>query len=249
MVIEGPEELAKYPRFPLKPSAIELTSVFLKYLRLELDKNPDSVNIMMQIYGDASEGVISTPTMRYDITPSLVGEYFRLIPDIFFVIKASTISFGRPHLDVDADYSHDDSSTIDPGEIEVNIHLPSSIEEIKMYIPELEQKIYPVLVHEMQHTIQKMIFNQKLTSLAGDSLESHMTDYLEIDARIEEIVSINDLCSTNESIFYIELCNYVQKYLDRNAKLPHDSLDYGLFYDQMISEHMSFYKRKILGND
>ena len=239
-----------HKRVILKPSAELLTDVFLSHLNKELtNSNNVGINMSLNIYADGTEGVIYTPSGKYEIFPELVGEYFELVPDVFFVIRASTMGLGIPFMDVDADYSHDNTNEYDPGEIEVTISLPPKQEQIQEYIPKLRKKIYPVLVHEMQHTIQKIIYGQYLSGSVISTLEAHMSDISEIDARVEEILSMTDSYPRGSDMFHVELCGYVKRYLARNMKKPYDDNEFLDLEKKMIQEHMNFYNKKILHNN
>lgn len=247
--LEDASLICTLPRVPLKESAQSLSSIFVKYLIEEIKKSTGNANVKMQIYGDGSEGLITSQGVKYQIKEKLEGEYFKIIPDIFFTIHAMPEISSRPPLDIDADYCHDPLNIDDPGEIDVVLSLPKNLDDSLRYTSEIYDKLYPILVHEMQHSVQKMIYGIDLCGTSVNSLESHIFDYSEIDARIEEILSISPNAISDESIFRKELCKYTKCYLDRNIPPERKEIIYASLFEKMVNQHTFFYRQKVSSND
>ena len=236
-----------YYRLPLRDSASGITRLFIDALSSELDDNDSQdIELSLYLYADGSEGTITTSRGPQYISPTLIGEYFDMVPDILFMIKASNKIINAPKRDVDADYAHDSGDPNDPGEIEVSIILPNR-DEICDYIPELEKNLRGVLVHEMQHSVQKMIYGQALLGTSHRDINFHISDIYEIDARVEEVISLldDDIQESNLSAFEVELKNYIEKYLCRNLELGKKDNRYTGLYQQMIDSHLLEYKNRL----
>tara|TARA_A100000164_G_scaffold378462_1_gene420148 strand:+ start:337 stop:1128 length:792 start_codon:yes stop_codon:yes gene_type:complete len=173
--------------------------------------------------------------------PEPKGEYFDALPDVefHFLIKSAD------HSDVDAGYLHSDDFE-DEGIIEIILHMPKDLRDLKPFLTTLPMEIRAALAHEMQHSIQRVIYGYPLDDVTNADLYTHMSSPMEIDARVEENIAYleDNVNEDNLEKFINTLSVYVEKYLARNA-LDATEEELGVYKSRMMDSHTSRYIEKM----
>lgn len=144
-------------------------------------------------------------------------------------------------LDIDGEYTFDLTNS-DGGGIDITIKIPKcQFTDDTMNV--IIKKLYGHVAHELQHARQRLVFRKKLNVTAGKTVEKHILDADEIDARIEEIlVMLNSYDDLTMSIFSSALNEYSDEYLTRNNVL--DKLEYNMLKEKMSLSHMRAFRKK-----
>jgi hypothetical protein len=177
------------------------------------------------------------------VLPSPSGEYFDALPEIEFEITVATSEVG----DVDADYIHSgDQNFDDEGIIGVRVQIPDDVRSAKEFLGNLHIELRAALAHEMQHVVQKVIYGYPLDSVTNLDLEAHMSDPMEIDARVEENIAYLEDHVTEDDLeeFISKLSIYIEKYLMRNAD-DASSEELAVYRTRMMDSHTSRYIEKM----
>ena len=165
--------------------------------------------------------------------------------DIDFIIEQ------RKHLEIDGTYCFDrdlDSSENDAPDVGIVciwLYLPPGQLENSM-IADIKRSLRGHIVHELQHVVQRLFYGSNYKE--NNTIEYHIDDIDEIDARLEEIIAMEDENSTveqNIATFGICLKRYAEQYLMRND-VTVDLPSYALLYDKIIENHMTAYREKFL---
>lgn len=109
----------------------------------------------------------------------------------------------------------------------------------------IKKRIKGTFIHEMQHVIQKIYFQKSLDVEAIKSIESHIRDKDEIDARVEEVLSYIDEEDERDVLkFKKELEEYCHDYLKRN-NVEENTENYRELFIEFINLHLSHYREKL----
>jgi len=162
----------------------------------------------------------------------LEGEFFNYFPETEIEIKVKPGEIN----DVDGYYYHTLSEDQD-GLIEISVSLRDDYHN-RIRESSLEHAMYCVIVHEMQHVVQRCHANIQMAQIHKSPVD-HLNDYREIDARTEEILcDVPD--ESDQVVFESKLRSYLKDYCNRNIKWSID-------VEKIVENHMKFYSEKILG--
>ncbi|MHA2020128.1 MAG: HD domain-containing protein [Candidatus Thorarchaeota archaeon] len=152
---------------------------------------------------------------------------------------------------INADYQYDASGYQeedvgqDLGGVVAIAEIPSKFLENEKSRRLVRRKLRGTFAHEIQHIIQRIIFGTQPSREAGESIEIHMADPDEIDARVEEIIAAceeeMDFC--NIGGFRQELEEYVDDYLNRNG-IQKNHPSFKKWKSEMIKSHLIKYREK-----
>lgn len=234
------------PRLGIKGAAIQVVDSLIEVIKLYLEEESVSdLSARYFMYADGSDTVfVINESSVIDLPPSPVGDFFEEIPDLLITLTASTKSpGGLSPSKADAIYVHDPDNIDDAGEIEMFISLPSGSKNILEYLTTKRTMLCGVLTHEMQHVVQKMVCGYTLSLTTGEDLDTHAFDPREIDARVEESITLmgDNEHEEDEVKFSEALITCINEYLDRNAS-PEKATE---LRDKMLVEHMIVYKKKM----
>ena len=162
----------------------------------------------------------------------LSGEFFDTFPSIEIEVR-----FERSDaLDVDGYYYHTLTGHDEDGLIEVKASVTDKFLS-EQYLAQLEIAIQSVLSHEMQHVVQRCYSGIDMAQ-AHDKALHHLTDYREIDARVEEVLTtMENIQDTTK--FSDKMSCYIASYFKRNQVV-------GISESETVLEHVKFYKDKML---
>ena len=234
------------PRLGIKGAAIQVIDSLIEVIGLYLEEEPtNDLSARYFMYTDGSDTTfVINESSVIDLPPAPVGDFFDEIPDLLITLTASTKQpGGLSPSKADAIYVHDPENIDDAGEIEMFISLPAGTNEILEYLSTNRTMLCGVLTHEMQHVVQKMICGYTLSLTTGEDLDMHAFDPREIDARVEESITLmgDNEPEENEDKFSSALLACINEYLDRNA----DPEKADKLRDKMFVEHMLVYKKKM----
>ena len=240
------------PRYGVKGAAIQVIDSLIELFSetYQAKESRSKIEIKYSLFADSSESDFSANVQTsYEEFPVMQGDFFEAFPDLYMTLFASNDhTKGDPPISPDAVYIHDHKNSDDIGEIEMHIYLPRNHNDIFSYLEDKRLEIAGVLSHEMQHVVQKHIYNEVLSSTAGDDLLSHAFDINEIDARVEEaITAMGDdtpVESKDEFIFSLERC--LDDYLSRNVT-DKDEVSVPKMKEKMMAEHLVIYENKLKG--
>ncbi len=169
------------------------------------------------------------------ISDRLEGEFFDTFPDVDVEVR---VGIDRDP-DIDGLYYHT-SDDDDTGLIEILVVLSERLlTSIKR--EHLTLSIQSLLVHEMQHVIQKCHLGLEMNHIPKNAFE-HLTDPCEVDARVEEVVcGMSD--ETDTHLFETRMERYLDEFYKRNS--VDDPLVDRL---SVLGDHIDFYNEKILGH-
>jgi len=234
------------PRLGVKGAAIQVMDSFIStIIDVAEESSTKELRAQYTLYADEGETlfVINDEPVDY-LPPHPVGDFFEAVPDLLMTIIASTdspggLSAGKS----DAIYAHDSDNEDDVGEIDVYISLPPDSQGIIDYLNDSRLELCGILSHEMQHVVQKMVCGFKLITDADQDLMNHAFDMYEIDARVEESITLmgDDEDESDENLFSTALSKCINNYLDRNTTQEIK----GQIIEQMIQDHMVAYKNKM----
>jgi len=236
-------------RIDLRGSANFLAGPAIQFISKVFNKHGFDKNITFHIEYDTidfiAEAAIGLHVIEEEL-PMPTGEYFEILHDVDFVIqgvydKTSSV------FDLDAGYIHSGDDVLeDAGLIEALIHLPAPEEKTRAFLQGAERHLRATLVHEMQHTIQRLIYGRPLDGITNADLDTHIKDPDEIDARVEEIIAYMDdaVPETQFDNFMTKLEGYISMYLDRNA--PDTSMEEReVLRTRMMDSHLQHYADKL----
>lgn len=234
------------PRLGIKGAAIQIMDSFIEVVsEINSEEKLDKLIAQYIMYADGSESIFTINDISVDpLPPQPVGDFFEAVPDLLISVIASTkspagLSPGRS----DAIYAHDADNEDDLGEIDVYISLPEGQEEIMNYLDSSRLELCGILTHEMQHVVQKMVCGYQLNSNADQDIIEHAFDQYEIDARIEESITLmgDDEDEQDEVLFVESLNTCIDQYLARNTTSEIATQ----LKERMIKEHIEAYKLKM----
>ena len=201
-------------------------------------------NIEYDVIDFVAEATIGLNTIT-ETLPMQQGEYFEMLDEVDFVIQA-TYDPSSSTFDMDAGYIHAGDEFEDAGLIETVIQIPAPKEKAEMFLKGAARHLRATLVHEMQHSIQRLIYGNPLDQITNADLSTHMADPNEIDARVEEIIAYMDdnIPETQFENFMVKLEGYIDMYLERNA--PDASFEEREVYTaRMLDSHLHHYAEKL----
>ena len=234
------------PRLGIKGASIQIIDSFIEAIvEIAQAENLDSVVAQYIMYADGSETIFTVNNAAVDpLPPHPMGDFFEAVPDLLISIIASTenpggLSPGKS----DAIYAHDADNEDDIGEVDVYISLPAGQKEVEDYLNTSRLELCGILTHEMQHVVQKMVCGYRLNSNAEQDIMEHAFDQYEIDARVEESITLmgDDEDEENEVLFCESLNTCIDQYLDRNTT-PQTAAQ---LKERMIKEHIEAYRLKM----
>ena len=192
----------------------------------------DTINSLFAYDGDGIELIKGKHVAV--ISEKLDGEFFDAFPYVEIEVKIVMTD----KVDIDGYYYHTLDNCVDDGLIEVVVYINDKYLKHAREA-HLKAAIQCILVHEMQHVVQRCHANIEMSQI-HDTVQAHIDDIREVDARVEEV-----LCGiTNESdveLFTSKMTSYMYEFLKRNGS---DNID----VNDAIQNHVSFYSDKILSN-
>lgn len=250
----GPGEFEYvYPRLGLRGAASQVVSMFIEtvneYVASSSLKDDDSLDAMYSTYADGQESFFKINGEEMEGEDLFVGDFFDSLPEVAIIIHGSNsalrnLDYGQG----DAIYTHDFQDMYEPGEIDVTVRLPKNPNDVPTFLESYHKELSGLLAHEMQHAVQKLIYGELLSEHAVQSLETHITDIFEIDARVEEVIARmpEHIDEEREDDFLAELDQYIDQYLARNASEIKnlDEVKVG-----MTQTHLTHYRRKLGKNN
>ncbi len=236
-------------RIDLRGSASTLADPAVQFMTDIFDKHGFDKNITFNIEYDVID-FVATATIgnnTYEETlPTPSGEYFEILHDVDFVIEGH-YDQGSSLLDLDAGYIHaGDAELEDAGLIEAVIQIPAPEDKTRAFLGGAARHLRATLAHEMQHSIQRLIYGRPLDHITNADLDSHMSDPDEIDARVEEVIAYMDdaIPETQFDNFMVKLESYIDMYLERNA--PDTSMEErDVLRVRMLDSHLHHYAEKL----
>tara|TARA_E500000331_G_scaffold353427_1_gene404073 strand:- start:272 stop:1057 length:786 start_codon:yes stop_codon:yes gene_type:complete len=246
---ESKDESPLSQRMDLRGSASTLADPAIEFISRIFKEQGFNKNIQFDIEYDSidfvAEATIGLNTISENL-PMPSGEYFDVLGEVDFVIQglydpASSI------FDLDAGYIHaGDEELEDAGLIETVLQIPASKERTQQFLQGAARHLRATLVHEMQHSIQRLIYGQPLDHITNADLDSHISDPSEIDARVEEVIAYMDdaIPETQFDNFMVKLEGYIDMYLERNA--PDASMEeHDVYRTRMLDSHLQHYAEKL----
>ena len=236
-------------RIDLRGSASALANPAVQFMTKIFEEHGFNKNISFHIEYDVidyvAEATIGLNTYE-ETLPTPTGEYFDVLDDVDFIIQG-TYDPNSSMLDLDAGYIHaGDSELEDAGLIEAVLTIPAPEEKTRMFLQGAARHLRATLAHEIQHSIQRLIYGRPLDGITNADLDTHMKDPNEIDARVEEIIAYMDdnIPETQFDNFMVKLESYIDMYLDRNA--PDTSLEErDVLRIRMLDSHLQHYAEKL----
>lgn len=231
-------------RYDLREAALALTAPLISYIRTIVkesdDEIPDNLRLKLSFDGEilTLEGAGEEISLAID-----AGILVEKLNEIGGMDLDIDIFSGEDlYMDANYFYNDDDEEACDLGIISAQIILPGGPISDEM-ISQIARTMRGLLAHELQHIIQRLIYGLEI--LTSDGFQEHMNDIDEIDARIEEIIAMEDdnLIVENRSLFQIKLTEYVEKYLERNG-VKKGSEQFDALSPSMILAHMHGYNEK-----
>ena len=236
-------------RIDLRGSASTLADPTIQFMQKVFEAHGYDKNIEFHVEYDVIEfsatALIGNNTYE-EVLPMPTGEYFEILDEVDIVIQgiydpASSV------LDFDAGYIHSgDEELQDSGLIESLMTIPAPAEKAKKFLQGAARHLRATLVHEMQHSIQRLIYGKPLDGITNADLDTHIKDPNEIDARVEEIIAYMDdaIPETQFDNFMVKLESYIDMYLDRNA--PDTSMEErDVLRVRMLDSHLQHYTDKL----
>ena len=168
-------------------------------------KSRASDDIVYTYDGDCIEAFQNKTTI--EISNRLEGQFFDMFPDIDIEVRISIDNT----VDIDGLYYHTPDDE-DAGLIEICVKLS------KKYAKNIRQdhlisSIQSILVHEMQHVVQRCFLGLDL-ACAPEPYE-HLINLCEIDARIEEVMC-GMIDESNVQLFSDRMERYLDEFYLRN---------------------------------
>lgn len=236
-------------RINLRGSASTLADPAIQFISRTFDKLGYNRSIEFNIEYDSIDYIAEATVGLNTITeylPMPKGEYFEMIDDVDFIVQGKYDPM-LSTFDLDAGYIHaGDEELEDAGLIETVLQIPAPREKTQIFLEGAARHLRATFVHEMQHSIQRLIYGHPLDSITNADLVTHMKDSNEIDARVEEVIAYMDdsIPETKLDNFMVKLEGYIDMYLDRNA--PDASLEEVQVYrKRMLDSHLKHYADKL----
>ena len=236
-------------RIDLRSSASTLADPAVDFMKRTFEKYGFDKKITFNIEYDTIDYIAEAEVGLNTYEESLEmpsGEYFDMIPDVDFVIQGNYDPKSSV-LDVDAGYIHaGDDNLEDAGLIETAIQIPAPKIKAETFLGGAKRHLRATLVHEMQHSIQRLIYGMPLDAITNADLDTHMSDPNEIDARVEEIIAYMDDNIPEETFenFMVKLEGYISMYLERNA--PDATMEeHAVYTNRMLDSHLQHYAEKL----
>jgi len=230
-------------RFGLRGAASQVSGAFLELL---LDEMESSALTLANFYtyadgGEASWQFNEDSTTLDDLI--FMGDYADSLADVAIDISVNAAK----SFDIDADYVHDGGDIDDPGVVEIRLSMPQDLKSIQELLPTIRRELRGTMAHEMQHSVQKMIYGTPLDSTSMADLNTHMNDPQEIDARVEETIAFLEerIDESDLDAFLVELDAYIHRYLTRNVKAGKKDPEYDVYHERMMDSHLQAYKKKL----
>ena len=235
-------------RIDLRGSANTLSEPAINFMQKVFDESGFSKEITFNIEYDSidytAEATIGLNVIE-EVLPIPSGEYFEILDDVDFVIQA-VYNPQEEILDIDAGYIHTGVDDDDAGLIEASLKIPAPEQKARTFLQGASRHLRATLAHEMQHSIQRLVYGRPLDGVTNADLKTHMNDPDEIDARVEEIIAYMDdnVPETQFDNFMVKLESYISMYLDRNAS--NDTLEEREVYrTRMMDSHLQHYAEKL----
>jgi len=222
------QQLVRAQRFDIHDCANQIASL----VAFKLFETPTNVVDSTYVYnGENIEALFENHDVVFG--ERLVGDFFDAFPEIEIEVKIEVSS--QP--DIDGYYYH----TLDPHEeaglIEVVVKLDKSFMN-KSAESWVKKAIQSVLTHEMQHVVQRCYVGIDMAQVHNSPLD-HLSDFREVDARVEEVLCDMEEASHSASHFKSKMISYIHEYCKRNNLV-------GVDVDQVVQNHTDFYTDKIL---
>ena len=244
-----------FPRLGLKGCAAQLydtlSETISEYIEDERPRPTDKFDIMYSMYADGTESFFKINGEEMEGESYFIGDFFEMLPEVMILIHGSNASIrGMTHEQADAIYTHDFNDMEEPGEIDISICFPEDPNKIPDYLSHARTEIIGLLVHEMQHAVQKLVYGVNLSADVVEGLESHIEDIFEVDSRVEEVLGRlpEHIDDNDENSFIVELKRYIEQYLARNAQ-QFNTDDIEDMKEKMIETHVFHYRRKLGKNN
>jgi len=235
-------------RIDLRGSASTLSVPAIEFMQKVFDEvgfsSPITFNIEYDTIEYLADANIGAQTISQGL-PMPSGEYFEILEDVDFVIQG-TYDPQSETLDIDAGYIHSGVEDDDAGLIEATLQIPSPEQKTRTFLEGAATHLRATLAHEMQHSIQKLVYGHPLDNVTNADLDTHMDDPDEIDARVEEIIAYMDdnIPETQFDNFMVKLEAYISMYLERNA--PGASMEeVEVYRSRMMDSHLQHYAEKL----
>lgn len=231
-------------RFGLRGISSQITDLFLELLASNIDVS-DFKSASFYSFSDGDEAFFQINGSTVEIEPPIfVGDYADSMGDVSIDIAVNLAK----SFDIDADYVHDGKDIDDMGSIEVRILLPPiTSDDLDNLLLKMRKDLRGTLAHEMQHSIQKIIYGTPLDSTSFSDIHVHMNDPQEIDARVEETIAFleDNVDESDLELFMVELEAYIHRYLGRNVKAGKDDPEYDVYFERMMDSHLKVYRGKL----
>jgi hypothetical protein len=237
-------------RYDLRGSALALTAPLISYIRTILKESDDEIPSNLNLKFSFDGEILTIEGAGEELTFAISGgDLIDALNELGGLDLDIEVKSG-PALHMDANYIYnddDDDETCDLGIVSVQVILPRGpISDEKM--SSIERSVRGLLAHEFQHVAQRLIYG--LDILQSDGFQEHMDDLDEIDARIEEIIAMEDdnQIVENRDLFQFKLTEYVEKYLERNG-VSKGTPQFDVLRPLMILGHMNGYNEKFRGGN
>ena len=235
-------------RIDLRGSASALSVPAIEFMQKVFDRVGFSKQITFNIEYDTIEYLADAeigPKRISELLPIPEGEYFEILEDVDFVIQANYDPQSET-LDIDAGYIHSGVEDDDAGLIEAVLQIPAPEQKARTFLEGAATHLRATFAHEMQHSIQRLIYGYPLDNVTNADLNTHMDDPDEIDARVEEIIAYMDdnIPETKFDNFMVKLESYISMYLDRNAS-DASMEEIEIYRARMMDSHLQHYAEKL----
>jgi len=227
----------------LRNSTFAISDPIIEELKLLINSEKISKNFHINGCYSGSSFEITTKNGKLnsskEIFPGEIGIFPMLEETGGIDIDISVIH--GTSFDIDGEYTFDLSNS-DGGGITIIVKIPKNQFTNEM-LGIVSKKLYGHVAHELQHACQRLIHRKKLKVAASTSVEKHIHDLDEIDARIEEIlVMLNSYDDLSLEAFLSALDSYADEYLTRNS--VSDKTLYNSLKDKMNHSHLLAFRKK-----
>lgn len=237
-------------RFDLRETAIALVDPLLTYVFQQLEAVDFQIAEDFQVKANFDGEIFSLSSSNdFDVEISILPTDFleRINElggiDVDFEVSSSLEASidGSYCFDGELDQSHYDAPDVGI----VNIHLCLKMGKFDQFLfSDLRKSLLGHTVHEFQHVVQRLFFGSNYQN--NDTLEYHVDDIDEIDARVEEIIAMEDdqqKIINDRDFFVKQLTAYALQYLQRNGitlQLPeHEKL-----LQRILVSHVEIFNEK-----
>ena len=147
----------------MRKAAGQIASQFIALATKELADNSASVLSKLTYCFDGDEATFISGKRLTSLAPPQ-GDYFTTTEGVLIEVSAAVcpgykVSAG----DINSAYFYSLEDLDDYGAIVVSISLPHSVLEASQFLPGLLPELRGHLAHEMQHSIQKIVYGQPLS--------------------------------------------------------------------------------------